>query len=122
VSGDGETYTIDFAVPLLLTIPATRGGTCAGDGCGDVHSVSITVGPEWKCDYDIEWSQLSQNRALEHNNKYSFDPANIAQIIWTSWAGDYDVIVDDVRFLGQQAAMGGAPGSGSGSGGAGGAL
>lgn len=127
-SGDGETYTLDFAVPMLLTIPASRGGTCSGEGCGDVHSTSIEIGPEWKCDYDIEWAQLSQNGKLEHNNKYAFDPSNIAQIIWTSWAGDYDVIVDDVRFLAGETGSGGESGTGGETGtdgpdgGAGGAL
>lgn len=118
-SGDGKTHTLDFAVPMLFTIPKSRGGTCSGEGCGDGHSMTITIGAEWRCDYDIEWAQLSQNRTLEHNNKYPFDPANIAQIIWTSWAGDHDVIVDDVRFLGGEVGMGGAPGGAPG--GAGGA-
>lgn len=114
MSGDGQTYTIDFAVPMLLTLPASRGGTCSGLGCGDVHSVRISVGPEWKCDYDIEWTHLSQNRMLEHNNKYSFDPSNIAQLIWTSWAGDHHIVIDDVRFLGAQTGLGGAPGGAGG--------
>jgi hypothetical protein len=114
ISADGETYTIDFAVPMLLTLPISRGGTCSGEGCGDVHSVPITVGPEWKCDYDIEWASLIQNRRLEHNNKYSFDPTNIVQLIWTSRAGDHHIVIDDVRFLGDQMGLGGSPGGAGG--------
>lgn len=124
-SGDEATYELQFAVPMLVLIPTTRGGTCAGSGCGDVHFRSVTIGPEWKCDYDVMWTDLSQNRNLEHNNKYAFDPSVIAQISWTSWAGDYDVVIDDVRFLGgTSTSAGGAGGAGepAGLGGLGGAL
>ncbi len=124
-SGDGATYELQFGVSMLVVIPTTRGGTCAGEGCGDVHFRTVEIGPDWKCDYDVRWEDLSQNRNLEHNNKYPFDPADIAQISWTSWAGDYDVIVDDVRFLGgATAGTGGAGGSGEpmGPGGLGGAF
>jgi len=123
-SGDGGTYELQFGVPMLVVIPTTRGGTCAGDGCGDVHFRTIEIGPEWKCDYDILWTDLSQNRSLEHDNKYPFDASVIAQVSWTSWAGDYDVIVDDVRFLGGPSpSSGGAGGAGEpvGPGGLGGA-
>lgn len=114
MSADGETYNIDFAVPMLLTLPLSRGGTCSGVGCGDVHSVPIIVGPEWKCDYDIEWEHLRQNQHLVHNNKYSFDPKNIAQLIWTSWAGDHHIVIDEVRFLGDEAGVGGSFGGAGG--------
>ncbi len=113
-SGDGGTYTLQFAASMLVVIPVTRGGTCAGDGCGDVHFKSITVHPEWSCDYRIKWDDLRQNPNLMHNNKYDFDPGDIALLTWTSWLGDYDVVIDDVRFLGNEMPSSGGAGGESG--------
>ena len=94
---------IRVAVPIPLIIPTARGGSCVGDDCDDAHLTVVTVTDEWQ-QFDIEWSDLRQTWAMV--NVYDFDSANISQITFGVQApaagpGAYDIIIDDVRFLGE---------------------
>ena len=120
ISGDGEEHEIVVKFPVLGIIPVARGGNCEGEGCDDAHGVTLgdandgqpTVGATWQ-KFTILWEDLHQDEGWTHDNKFDFDPADLAQITWgvTAAVGAYDVVIDDVAFIG---------GDGNGAGGEGG--
>jgi hypothetical protein len=119
-TGDGSSKSIRVGLPIPAIIPRSRGGTCSGVGCDDNHFKVVLVGGEWEL-VTIEWADLQQNSAWVHDNKYAFDPTNIAQITFgvDGTTQSYNLIIDDLMFTGGDTNVGGQGGALIGQGGAG---
>lgn len=115
-TNNGSTQSIRVGVPIPAIIPLVRGGTCSGVGCDDNHFAVVTVSGDWEL-IAIEWGDLQQNSAWLHDNKYSFDPTQIAQITFGSTPG-YSLVIDDLMFTGDESNVGGQGGAIIGQGGA----
>jgi hypothetical protein len=100
-TGDDSEQTINVAFPMIEVIPTARGGSCSGTGCDDAHRKAVTITGEW-VQYTVLFSEVQQDINWNHDNKYDFNPATLAQITWAvpGTIGAYDLVIDDVMFSG----------------------
>ena len=108
---DSTTQNIRIGVPIPAIIPLARGGTCSGMGCDDTHFAMVSISGEWEL-ITVDWDALHQLSAWVHDNKYPFDPANIAQITFgvDGMTPGYSVVIDDLMFTGGETNVGGQGG------------